>query len=80
MCLAIPGRVVAVYDTDGFRMGKVDFGGVVKDVCLAYLPDLAVGEYAVVHAGFAICKLDETAAQATLRDFAALGASNEGSS
>lgn len=72
MCLAIPGCVVEVYEADGLRMGKVDFGGVVKTVCLAYLPDVAVGEYAVVHAGFAISKLDEAAARQTLRDFAAL--------
>ena len=72
MCLAIPGRVTAVFNADGLRMGKVDFGGVVKDVCLAFLPDLAVGEYAIVHAGFAISKLDEAAALETLRDFAEL--------
>jgi hydrogenase expression/formation protein HypC len=72
VCLAIPGRVTAVYDVDGLRMGKVDFGGVTKDVCLAYLPELAVGEYAVVHAGFAISKLNEAAALETLRNFAEL--------
>ncbi len=72
MCLAIPGRVTAIYDADGLRMGKVDFGGVVKNVCLAYLPELIVGEYAIVHAGFAISKLDEDAALETLRTFAEL--------
>jgi hydrogenase expression/formation protein HypC len=72
VCLAIPGCVVEVYEADGLRMGKVDFGGVVKAVCLAYLPDVGVGEYAVVHAGFAISKLDEAAARQTLRDFAEL--------
>ena len=72
MCLAIPGRVIAVFDTDGLRMGKVDFGGVLKEVCLAYLPDLTIGEYAVVHAGFAISKLDEGSALQTLRDFRAM--------
>ncbi len=79
MCLAIPGRVTAISDADGLRMGKVDFGGVLKDVCLAYLPDLAVGEYAIVHAGFAISKLDETAALETLRNFAELAPPDEGS-
>lgn len=68
----MPGRVTAVYDADDLRMGKLDFGGVVKEVCLAYLPDLAVGEYAVVHAGFAISRLDEAAALQTLRDLSAL--------
>jgi hydrogenase expression/formation protein HypC len=72
VCLAIPGRVTAIYDADGLRMGKVDFGGVVKNVCLAYLPELIVGEYAIVHAGFAISKLDEDAALETLRTFAEL--------
>jgi hydrogenase expression/formation protein HypC len=79
VCLAIPGRVTAVYDVDGLRMGKVDFGGVVKDVCLAYLPDLVLGEYVVVHAGFAISKLDEVAALETLRNFADLEPRDEGS-
>jgi hydrogenase expression/formation protein HypC len=79
VCLAIPGRVTAVFDTDGLRMGKVDFGGVVKDVCLAYLPDVATGAYVVVHAGFAISRLDEAAALATLRDFAALEPPDGGS-
>jgi hydrogenase expression/formation protein HypC len=72
VCLAIPGRVTALYDADGLLMGKVDFGGVVKDVCLTYLPDITVGEYAIVHAGFAISRLDEAAALETLRTFAAL--------
>ena len=79
MCLAIPGRVTAVFDADGLRMGKIDFGGVVKDVCLAYLPDLVLGEYVVVHAGFAISKLDEAAALETLRNFADLEPPAEGS-
>jgi hydrogenase expression/formation protein HypC len=74
MCLAVPGRVTAVYEADGLRMGKVDFGGVLKEVCLAYLPDLAVGDYAVVHVGFAISKVDEAAALETLRNFRELPA------
>ncbi len=73
MCLAVPGRVESVYETDGTRMGKVNFGGVVKEVCLAYLPDIAVGDYTIVHVGFAISKIDETTAQETLRTFASLG-------
>jgi hydrogenase expression/formation protein HypC len=73
MCLAVPGRVQSVYDADGARMGKVDFGGVVKDVCLAYLPEIVVGDYAIVHVGFAISKVDEAAALETLRTFESLG-------
>jgi hydrogenase expression/formation protein HypC len=73
MCLAVPGRVKSIYDADGAHMGKVDFGGVVKDVCLAYLPELVVGDYAIVHVGFAISKVDEATALETLRTFESLG-------
>jgi hydrogenase assembly chaperone HypC/HupF len=54
MCLGIPGRVVSKFESFGQPMGKVDFGGVVKDVCLAYIPEIEVGEYTIVHVGFAI--------------------------
>ncbi len=57
MCLAIPGLLVGVGD-GALRMGRVDFGGVVKDVCLAYVPDAALGDYVIVHAGFAISRVD----------------------
>ncbi|MCS6865890.1 MAG: HypC/HybG/HupF family hydrogenase formation chaperone [Gemmataceae bacterium] len=73
MCLAVPGRVESVYEADGTRMGKVNFGGVVKEVCLAYLPELTVGDYTIVHVGFAISKIDETTALETLRTFESLG-------
>jgi hydrogenase expression/formation protein HypC len=60
MCLGVPGEVVQIdEDTFGFHMGKVRFGGIVKDVCLAYLPDIHVGDYVIVHVGFAISKVDE---------------------
>lgn len=62
-----------VFDAQGTRMGKVNFGGVVKQVCLAYLPDIAVGDYTIVHVGFAISKIDEQSAQDTLRTFDELG-------
>ena len=67
MCLAVPGRVESIHEDRGLRMGRVSFGGVVKEVCLAYLPDLAVGEYAIVHVGFAISRIDEASARETLR-------------
>jgi hydrogenase expression/formation protein HypC len=73
MCLAVPGRVQSVYEANGVRMGKVHFGGVVKEVCLEYLPDLAVGDYTIVHVGFALSKIDEAAAQETLRAFREMG-------
>ncbi|MCU0493684.1 MAG: HypC/HybG/HupF family hydrogenase formation chaperone [Chloroflexaceae bacterium] len=73
MCLGIPGRVVEIYGTDAIRMGKVDFDGIVKEVCLAYLPELKVGDYTIVHVGFAITQLDEQSARETLTMFHELG-------
>jgi len=78
MCLGVPGRVEDVWEADGTRMATVDFGGVRKEVCLAYLPDIAVGDYTIVHVGFAISKIDEASALATLRTFADLGLLDEG--
>ncbi|WNF00747.1 HypC/HybG/HupF family hydrogenase formation chaperone [Streptomyces luomodiensis] len=77
MCLAVPGRVVGIEERNGTSMARVDFGGVVKDVCLAYLPEIEVGEYAIVHVGFAIQRLDEESALATLRLFERIGALDE---
>ena len=62
MCLGVPGKVVEVYREHDLLMGKVDFGGVLKRVCLEYVPEIAVGEYALVHVGFALTRLDETEA------------------
>ena len=73
MCLAVPGRVESIFEDNGTRMGKVDFGGVVKNVCLAYLPDIQVGEYTIVHVGFAISRIDEATAEETLKTFESLG-------
>ncbi len=73
MCLGVPGRIAAVRDERGVAMATVDFGGVSKDVCLAYLPDAAVGDYAVVHAGFAITKVDEASALESLRLWREMG-------
>ncbi|MFJ4848111.1 MULTISPECIES: HypC/HybG/HupF family hydrogenase formation chaperone [unclassified Streptomyces] len=73
MCLAVPGKVLEIEERDGTRMATVDFGGVIKDVCLEYLPDLQVGEYAIVHVGFALQRLDEESAQQTLALFGNLG-------
>lgn len=73
MCLAIPGRVEEIASDGLIRMGKVNFGGVVKQVCLDYVPEVGVGDYTIVHVGFAISKIDEETAQQTLEDFRALG-------
>ena len=77
MCLAVPGQVQSIEEVDGTRMGKVNFGGIVKEVCLAYVPDLQVGDYTIVHVGFALSKIDEATAQQTLRTFAELGLLDE---
>ena len=66
MCLGIPGRIVEVHDTQGLPMGIVDFGGVRREVCLAYVADqIKPGDYAIVHVGFAISKVDEAEAKRT---------------
>jgi len=77
MCLAVPGKVLEVEERNMTTMAKVDFGGVVKDVCLAYLPDIKVGDYTIVHVGFAIQKLDEASALETLELFRSLGVLDE---
>ena len=63
MCLGIPGKLLAVHEQDGLMMGKVEFGGIAKDICLAYLPEVQVGDYVLVHVGFAISRIDEQEAQ-----------------
>ena len=73
MCLAVPGRVISIEDRDETRMAEVDFGGVKKDVCLEYIPDIVIGEYVMVHVGFAIQRMDEAAALETLANFEKLG-------
>jgi hydrogenase expression/formation protein HypC len=73
MCLAVPGRVLSIAEVDGTLMAEVDFGGVRKNVCLQYIPDATVGEYVVVHVGFAIQRLDEKSAQETLANFGRMG-------
>jgi hydrogenase expression/formation protein HypC len=77
MCLAIPGRVEEITTEGAVRMGRMNFGGVVKRVCLDCLPDLEVGDYAIVHAGFAISKIDEENARQTLELFEQIGALQE---
>ncbi|MGB3481463.1 MAG: HypC/HybG/HupF family hydrogenase formation chaperone [Mycobacterium sp.] len=77
MCLGIPGKVIKIWDEAGTRMCTVDFSGTTKTVCLAYLPDMQIGEYTIVHAGFAITRLDEASANETLQMFADLGVLDE---
>ena len=73
MCLGIPGRVTDIRDEAGLPMGRVDFGGVRKDACLAYLPETRVGDYVIVHVGFAISHVDEAEALRTLEILGEMG-------
>lgn len=63
MCLGVPGKLVEVYQRDALPMGRVSFGGILKEVCLAYTPEAQVGEYVLVHVGFAISQIDEKEAE-----------------
>lgn len=66
MCLGIPGKILEIFDTNTLRMCKIDFGGVVREACLEALPDAKVGDYTIVHAGFALNLLSEEEALETL--------------
>jgi hydrogenase expression/formation protein HypC len=67
MCLGIPGKVMKTYEEQGLRMGKVDFGGVAKAVCLEHTPDVSPGQYVIVHVGFALQAVDEHEAARVFR-------------
>jgi len=69
MCLAIPGRVIEIFDEQGLRMARADFGGAVRKICLDPLPEAGVGDYVLVHVGFALSKVD---LQEAARTYAAL--------
>ncbi|HRA00035.1 MAG TPA: HypC/HybG/HupF family hydrogenase formation chaperone, partial [Thermoflexales bacterium] len=77
MCLGIPGQLKEIYEANGAKMGKVNFGGIVKDVCLEYVPELQVGEYTIVHVGFALTRIDEQSAMETLGMFKEMGVLDE---
>ncbi len=77
MCLGIPGKVIEVYEANGTRMGRVDFSGIQKEICLAYVPEVEVGDYTIVHVGFAITRLDEESALETLALFQQVGLLDE---
>jgi len=77
MCLAIPGRVIEVFEDHGLRMGRVDFGGTVKKACLAQLPEASVGDYVLVHVGFALSLVDPAEAERTYQLLEAMGLLDE---
>ena len=71
MCLAIPGKVIETFEQAGMLMGRVQFGGIVREACLEYVREIQIGEYVLVHVGFAISRIDEAEAERTyqaLRD------------
>ena len=74
MCLGVPGKVLETYEREGLRMGKVDFGGVVKEICLSYVPEAKDGDYVIVHVGFALSIVDEAEALETLELLREIGA------
>lgn len=66
MCLAVPGKIVEIFERDGLKMARVDYGGIFRETCLEYVPEAKVGDYCVIHVGFAISLLSEKEAQETL--------------
>lgn len=73
MCLAVPGKILTITGEDAVRMGTVSFGGISKEASLAFVPDAKVGDYVLVHAGFAISIVDESEAAQTLEYFRQMG-------
>jgi hydrogenase expression/formation protein HypC len=77
MCLGVPGKVLSIVQRDDLPMGKVEFGGIVKEVCMAYVPEAQVGDYVLVHVGFAISRVDEAEAQEIFRYIEQIGELSE---
>ena len=69
MCLAIPGKVIEIYEEGGLKMGTIDYSGTVNKACLAYVPEVQIGQYVIVHAGFAIQILNEQEAEEVFEAF-----------
>jgi hydrogenase expression/formation protein HypC len=77
MCLAVPGKILTIAGQDAVRMGTVSFGGISKEASLAFVPEAKVGDYVLVHAGFAISIVDESEATQTLEYFRQMGSLDE---
>jgi hydrogenase expression/formation protein HypC len=73
MCLGVPGKITEIYEANGMKMGKVDFGGVMRETCLDFVPEAQIGDYTVIHVGFAISLLSEDEAQKTLEMLREIG-------
>ena len=67
MCLAIPGKITEIYESGGLKMGKIDFGGVIREACLEYIPEATIGDYTIIHVGFALNIISEEEANETLK-------------
>jgi hydrogenase expression/formation protein HypC len=77
MCLAVPGRILDAQNHDGVRVGRVQFGGIVRQICLDFVPEAAVGDYVMVHVGFAISRVDAEEARRTYELLEQMGALEE---
>ncbi|MCC6124417.1 MAG: HypC/HybG/HupF family hydrogenase formation chaperone [Pirellulales bacterium] len=79
MCLGIPGKLIEVHQEspEALPMGKVDFGGIRKEVCLAYTPEAQIGDYLLIHVGFALSRIDEREAQEIFSYLEEIGAAGE---
>ena len=77
MCLGIPAKVIELYDKNGMKMAKVDFGGAIKEVCMEYLPEARLGDYTIIHVGFGLSILDEKEALETMELLKQIGAFDE---
>lgn len=77
MCLGVPGKITEIYEQNGLKMGKIDFGGIIKDACLTYVPEAQLGDYTLIHVGFALNIIDEKEALETLELLREIGALSE---
>ena len=76
MCLGVPGKIIDIFEKDGLAMGKIDFGGVTREACLVYVPEAQIGDYTLIHVGFALNVISEEDAQETLALLNQIEASN----
>jgi hydrogenase expression/formation protein HypC len=76
MCLGVPGKIVEIYSRENLRMGRIDFGGVMREACLEYVPEAGLNDYVVIHVGFAISQLSEEEAKETLELLREIGEFN----
>jgi len=66
MCLGVPGKIIEIYEKDGLSMGRIDFGGALREACLTYVPEAVIGDYTIIHVGFALSLLSEAEAESSL--------------